>query len=400
MTMPTSRILIIGGGFAGVWAALAAARQSDINGSNLNITLISKDDYLTIRPRLYQKKPDRLRVPLRLTLDPARVSLICATVNDIDAANHRITLTLAKGETDVVNYDRLILAAGSEGIVPPVTGMNAHTFSIDTYKDALALDQHLKVLAAAPADEGTNCFVIIGSGISGIEMATELRGRIAEHSNSSRASAAQIVIIERNEQIGSGLGLELQAVIIEALASTNVDVRLNTQVTHADANGITLDTGDRIKAKTIILAAGLRANTLNTTLGQPLDASGRLPVDEMLRVKGIPDVYAAGDVAKAYTDDKHLALMSCQHAMPMGRFAGHNAARDIAGLDLQPYRQPNYATCIDLGESGAVYTTGWERTVEKTGTDAKALKNQINEQWIYPPTGTREQVLANAGVDS
>ncbi|MEE8560374.1 MAG: FAD-dependent oxidoreductase, partial [Gemmatimonadota bacterium] len=91
------------------------------------------------------------------------------------------------------------------------------------------------------------------------------------------------------------------------------------------------------------------------------DGLGRLPVDEMLRVEGVPGVYATGDIAWAYVDDEKLALMSCQHAMYMGRYAGYNAARDLLGLSLRPYRQPDYAACLDLWESGAMFTTGWDR---------------------------------------
>ena len=81
--------------------------------------------------------------------------------------------------------------------------------------------------------------------------------------------------------------------------------------------------------------------------------------------------FAAGDVAHAAADDGHAILQSCQHAQVTGRFAGYNAAADLAGLPLQAYRQPLYTTCLDLGASGAVLTTGWDRTVEATGEQPK-----------------------------
>ena len=78
-----------------------------------------------------------------------------------------------------------------------------------------------------------------------------------------------------------------------------------------------------------------------------------------------------------------------------GRFAGYNAAADLAGMPLQTYRQPLYTTCLDLGESGAVLTKGWDRTVEATGEHAKAVKRRINTQLIYPPA-ERDAILAAA----
>lgn len=83
--------------------------------------------------------------------------------------------------------------------------------------------------------------------------------------------------------------------------------------------------------------------------------------------------------------------------MPMGKYAGYNAARDLMGLESRPYRQPDYVTCIDLGRSGAVLTSGWERSVMMTGADVKPLKQQINREWIYPPKP--EDMMAAAHID-
>jgi NADH dehydrogenase len=105
-------------------------------------------------------------------------------------------------------------------------------------------------------------------------------------------------------------------------------------------------------------------------------------------------MFAAGDVARAFVDDTHLALMSCQHALSMGRAAGRNVARDLLGLALEPYAPPDYVTCLDLGEWGAVFTRGWDRAVQMTGVEAKALKRQINTARIYPPRGERNEILA------
>jgi NADH dehydrogenase FAD-containing subunit len=95
------------------------------------------------------------------------------------------------------------------------------------------------------------------------------------------------------------------------------------------------------------------------------------------------------------TGDGHLALQSCQHALQLGRFAGENAARDLLGMPLIPYRQLRYVTHLDLGRSGAVSTNGWERAVRLTGEEAKALKRRINTEVIYPPSmASRERLLA------
>jgi NADH dehydrogenase len=101
----------------------------------------------------------------------------------------------------------------------------------------------------------------------------------------------------------------------------------------------------------------------------------------------------AGDSARVDTGDGHVALQSCQHALQMGRFAGENAARDLQGCPTLNYRQERYVTCLDLGRSGAVLTEGWERTVKKSGSEAKAVKLRINQDVIYPRLDASPEIL-------
>ena len=88
------------------------------------------------------------------------------------------------------------------------------------------------------------------------------------------------------------------------------------------------------------------------------------------------------------------------HATEMGKFAGYNAARGLLGLPLRPYRRPDYHTCLDLGRSGAVFTSGWDRQVQSSGDEVKHQKRQINTQWNYPPVWTREEILASVHIDA
>ena len=132
----------------------------------------------------------------------------------------------------------------------------------------------------------------------------------------------------------------------------------------------------------------------------PCDRLGRLPVDDYLRVEGVADVFAAGDVAAAKMDDEHLSVMSCQHGRPMGRYAGYNVISDLLGAPMLSLRIPWYVTVLDLGPAGAVYTEGWDRQVVSSGAAAKATKRVINGERIYPPlTGDRAALLAAAAPE-
>jgi NADH dehydrogenase len=122
---------------------------------------------------------------------------------------------------------------------------------------------------------------------------------------------------------------------------------------------------------------------------------GRLTVDNYLRVVNYENVFAAGDVAHAAVgDNTHYTFMSCQHAISLGRYAGNNSAAQLIGTELLPYHQEKYVTCLDLGEWGALYTEGWQRSVKLIKQEAKVLKHQINTIWIYPPEASKEIALA------
>ncbi|WP_205769622.1 hypothetical protein [Microvirga sp. KLBC 81] len=112
------------------------------------------------------------------------------------------------------------------------------------------------------------------------------------------------------------------------------------------------------------------------------------------------DIFVTGDVVRAATDDLgNFTLMSCQHAQSLGRVAGHNAAAELVGLPLHPYRQPKYVICLDVGPWGALYTEGWDRQVRLTREKGKAQKREINTTWICPPAADRKAAFAVANPD-
>ncbi|MCA3933118.1 FAD-dependent oxidoreductase, partial [Burkholderia sp.] len=161
------------------------------------------------------------------------------------------------------------------------------------------------------------------------------------------------------------------------------------------ADGVRTASGTHVEAMTVIWAGGMRASPLTAQVSSNLDQLGRVEVTPDLRVAEAPHVFVAGDVARARSDDDgHYALMSCQHAIVMGQFGGYNVAADLIGVPTLEYRQPFYATCVDLGEWGAVYSEGWDRQIKLTHAEGKVRKQMINTQWIYPPAPNRAEALA------
>ena len=143
--------------------------------------------------------------------------------------------------------------------------------------------------------------------------------------------------------------------------------------------------------------AGLEASPLTASLVGERDRYGRLVVDQFMRTTSLKNVFAAGDVAVCKVDGVHSTVMSCQFARPMGRFAGHNVVADLFGKPMLPLHIDWYVTVLDLGAWGALYTVGWDRRVYETGSAAKATKQTINHERIYPPrTGNRAELFAAA----
>jgi NADH:quinone reductase (non-electrogenic) len=166
------------------------------------------------------------------------------------------------------------------------------------------------------------------------------------------------------------------------------------------ADRVSFADGSVLSADAVVLATGMAAAPFAAQVPGARDGLGRVVVDRALRAPAAPEIFVAGDAAAADTGDGHRTLQSCQHAGQLGRFAGENAARDLLGLPLMPYAQLRYVTCLDLGRSGAIFTQGWERRIEKSGGEGKAMKRMINTQIIYPPAdGTAEALLASSSTD-
>jgi NADH:ubiquinone reductase (H+-translocating) len=397
----SQRILIIGSGFAGMWTALGAARLIDSTqrrSGSIEVALISPKPELHLRPRLHEAAPGGMTSPLLPLLKAVGVRHIAGRVERIRGNENCVDGVHADGSPFTLAYDRLVITSGSQVQRPDMPGLREHAKSIDQVDEAHALELHLAGLSQRPASTARNTFVVVGGGFTGIELATELPGRLRALLGAD--VIPHVILVEQAAEIGPDLGPGPRPVIQEALNAMGVSVRLNTTVASIDADGLVTTTGERIDAMTVIWTAGLRASPLTQQISAGRDRLGRLQVTDALQVPGARNVFAAGDVAHAATDAVgNHALMSCQHAMGMGRIAGYNVAADLLGLALRPYRQEKYVTCLDLGGWGAVLTEGWDRQIQMTGAEAKQLKRTINTVWIYPPEADKVAAFTAADPD-
>jgi NADH:ubiquinone reductase (H+-translocating) len=391
-------VVVIGSGFAGLWAALGAARRLDelaVPAGTVDITVLSANPFHDVRVRNYETDLSACRIPLADLLDPVGVGHVATEVTAIDTGAR--TVTASGGDT--YGYDRLVLASGSQVLKPDVPGLREFGFDVDTYDGALALQRHLRELADDPPTPAAATVVVVGAGLTGIEATCELPQRLRALFPGG-SIAPRVILVDRNPVVGSDMGASARPAIEQALSDNGIEIRTAVGVTTVSERGVALSSGERLEAATVVWCAGMRASSLTEQLPAARDRLGRVEVDDYLRVIGVPSVFAAGDVAAARMDDEHLSVMSCQHGRPMGRYAGYNVISDLFGEPMLALRIPWYVTVLDLGPAGAVYTEGWDRMVVSQGAEAKATKQTINTRRIYPPlTRNRGDLLAAAAPE-
>ena len=388
-------IVVIGGGFAGLWAAMGAAKRLDEASDNADIaiTLVNRDEWHAIRVRNYETDISDARLPLGPLLEQAGVELVIGEVTDIDTDQRVVTVSGAGDASEksrTLGWDRLVLAAGSALVRPDIPGLAEFGFCIDTWDDADRLNTHLQELADTVAGSSV---LIVGAGMTGVELACEMPARL----RGLGIEQPRVILADSSDEIGSSFGNEARPVITDALIALGVEALPSVAVTGIDRKGATLGEGSRIDAATVVWTAGVRPSGLAAMVPGEHAPDGRLRVDSCMRVAALDGVFAAGDIAAAPTEGGNETVMSCQHGRPMGRTAGYNAACDLIGSDMISFRFNPYVTCLDLGSFGALLTAGYDRRLVETGEAAKERKTTTNRINIYPPKpANRTSLMAAA----
>ncbi len=283
----TGRILVLGGGFAGLWSALAAARARATFGADLEIVLVNDTPWHSIRVRNYEADLSDTRVALDDVLGPVGVRHLQGRVTGIDVESRSVAYE-ADGSAQNIGYDRLVFALGSRLARPPIPGLAEHGFDVDTHDAAIRLNEHIARLGA---DAST--VLVVGGGLTGIETAAEMPGKL----RAAGVATPRVILADHAPRIGSDMGAEAMPVIEEALAALGVETRGGVSVVAVDATGATLAGGERIEAATVVWCAGMRAHPLTSAFPLERDRLGRLPVNPTLKIRGLRAEFAAGDVA-------------------------------------------------------------------------------------------------------
>jgi len=354
------QILIVGGGYVGLYAALELQRTVS---RDVAITLVSPESYMTYQPFLPEAaagslEPRHVVVALRRVLP--RVRVVNGSVSGVRHDDRRATITPLEGEPYDVEYDDIVLAVGSVARTLPIPGLAENAIGFKTVEEAIYLrNQVLECLdiAASATDSARKreqlTFVFVGAGYAGIEALAELEdlARYAcRYYPTVSPADMRWVMVDAADRILPELSPGLARYTVEQLESRGIEVLVATRLESATDNEIVLSDGQRFQAATLVWTAGVKANPVVNVTGMPLDERGRIAADEFLRVRGVGGAWTAGDCAGVPDlASGGFCAPTAQHAVRQARRLGQNLAAHINGRAPTAYRHKNVGSVASLG---------------------------------------------------
>ena len=355
-------VVIVGGGFGGLYAARALA------GASVDVSVIDRHNYHLFQPLLYQvataalAAPD-IAAPIRKILKrQANARVLLGAVIGVDPVTSRVLL-----EDGALSYDYLVLAAGVEDSYFGHAEWRAHAPGLKSIGDAFEIRRKLLLSFEEAEREPDSAkrrehltFVIVGAGPTGVELAGSVaeiaRHTLARNFRNFDPAEARIILIEGQSRVLPGFPQQLSTKAASQLERLGVTLWTSTLVSQIDALGIRIG-DERIVARTVVWAAGVRASSLLESLGAPLDRSGRVLVEPDLSVPGYPRIQVIGDAA-AVRQGSGFVPGVAPAAIQMGRLAARNLMRRINGTPTEEFSYVNRGTLATIGRRAAVADFG------------------------------------------
>jgi NADH dehydrogenase len=357
-------VVIVGAGFGGLETTYRLA------GAPVEITLIDRRNHHLFQPLLYQVATASLATseiawPIRhLLRDRREVTTLFATVTGVDATAHRVLLE----DGSALPYDTLVLATGARHAYFGHDEWEPFAPGLKTLEDATTLRRRILVAFERAEREcdpkrraARMTFVIVGGGPTGVELA----GTIVELARSTLprdfrhidTTKARVVLIEAGPRVLAGFADELSAYAQRSLEEIGVEVMLGQPVTDCNREGVVYG-GNRLDAKTIIWAAGVRASPAAEWLGAPADRAERLMVEPDLTVPGHPDIFAIGDTVTISAWNGQPVPGIAPAAKQQGRHVAAAIKARLAGEKTEPFRYKHAGSLAQIGKRLAVIDFG------------------------------------------
>jgi NADH dehydrogenase len=410
----TTRIVIVGGGFAGFQAARSLIRALPL-GSGTEIVLVNPTDYFLYLPLLPEVAaavldPRRVTVSLPATLPGVRLAL--GEVTSVSLEERTVSYTDPEGVVQSLGYDRLILAAGSVNKLLPIPGVAEHAHGFRNVAEALYLRDHiirqveLADISADPDERAARCtFVVVGAGYTGTEVAAQgplFTDAIMANHPQLRGQKVRWLLLDLAPKVLPELDPRLSRAADRVLRHRGVEVRMGVSVRDATREGVHLTSGEFVPTRSLVWCVGVRPDPLVEDTGLPTQ-KGRLVVEPTLAVPGHPEVFACGDAAAVpdLTRPGQVTAMTAQHASRQGALAGRNVAASLGYGCMQRYKHHDLGFVVDLGGSQAaanplhVPLWGWPAKVVTRGYHLISMPgNRVRTavDWILDAAVGRQSV--------
>lgn len=385
------RVVVLGGGFGGLQAAIELERL--LPGDD-EILVISEHNFLLFTPLLPQIASSRINPrhivqTIRDIRGKRRFGFRRDTVTAIDVKARRVILG-----SEAIDYDVLVVALGARTGYFGISGAREYAWDFKTLEDAVILRDHVLDMcehADHIADETTRRdllrFVVVGGGYTGVELITELSDffsqYVAQKYRGIRPGDVELIVLEATPEILRGIGPKLREHSLRRLNSRGIEVRTSAKVSRCGEDYVEINGGEIIRSATIMWTAGVRANELVENLPGPHDRAGRAVVNSALQLEGHPEVFVTGDSAAA---GAAAAPQVAPVAIAHGRLAARNVAHLSLGEPLESYTYKNQGMLVSLGMDYAVVSIG---RLQFSGYLAWLFWNAVH---LYKLVGLKKQL--------
>ncbi|MEV7522721.1 NAD(P)/FAD-dependent oxidoreductase [Streptomyces sp. NPDC091371] len=368
-TPPRTRILIVGGGYVGMYTALRLQRK--LRSGEAEVTVVTPEPYMTYQPFLPEAaagsiSPRHVVVPLRRVLPACRI--VIGQARHIDHAKRTATVTTLATEDEgtgptEIEYDELVLAPGSISRTLPIPGLADYAIGFKTVEEAIGLRNHVieqMDIASSTRDpalrDAALTFVFVGGGYAGVEALGELEDMAryaARYYHNIKPEDMKWVLVEASDRILPEVGPDMGVYTIRELRRRNIDLRLETRLESCENRVAVLSDGARFPTRTVVWTAGVKPHPILAASDLPKNERGRLDCTSFLTVKGVEHAWAAGDAAAVpditAPEPGGECAPNAQHAVRQAKVLADNLIAALRDEVLTEYAHKYAGSVASLG---------------------------------------------------
>ena len=365
MAKAPAQILVVGGGYVGMYTALRLQKKLRLRQGEATVTVVDPQSYMTYQPFLPEcaagsLEPRHVVVPLRRVLSKCRV--ITGTVDRLDPSSHTAQICPVEGPAYELRYDHVVVAPGSISRLLPIPGLAEMGIGFKTAAEAVYLRNYvLSRLDAASSSTDPEVtrraltFVFVGGGYAGVEAFAELedmaRDVIRQDYKNLRVEQMTWHLVEAAPRILGELSESLADYTTDQLRKRGMQVHIGTTLDSCEDGHVRLSDGTETVAETIVWTAGVKAEPILGKYGFALDTKGRLPCAATLLASGFTDVWSAGDCAAVpdLTQPGKMCAPTAQHAVRQAKQLGDNIVASLRGEEPKKYKHVFAGSVASLG---------------------------------------------------